>query len=574
MSLVNAYIDLRYDYEGPNNLDVNGVLVSSLQQIAPLLTTLKSQGFNSISMAVQVPIDMRTGQIYLGSFATHDNKALPQDLWKIVDYAHSLGLSVNLEALPSTVYFADGSADNADSNLNTSMSLGVGVTIDTIFQSISNYQKTIAVLAQSHGVEILTIGQNNSGYDAQAYAQYWQSNMQGIRSVYSGKIAYKAFWDNALWPLVDVVQVAAIPLISTTPIYDLATIVEGWYHANGGAGRGDKLSNYIQWVTDLSHKYSSQEILLTDYSQYALNNGIGDTVVPFDYIFNGQDISQLPAPNYREQVLAYQAFIYVAKYLLGNTIDGFGVTEFTPWQQFAWIQQNPLFKWGEDVGNDLWNRADVLQIIKQTIAINPLPHYFFSSPNNEALNGASGNLNTAVFFGSYTSSKITTGTNGVITVSNALDGTDTLANIQRLHFGDSVGLALDIGPTQTAGSVYMLYQATFNRKPDAAGLGYWINAVDKGADITKDVAALFVTSKEFVAKYGANPTNASYVDNLYQNVLHRPGEAGGVAYWNQELNAGRVTKAAVLEAFATLPEGASLVAADIASGIAYTQWVD
>ncbi len=47
-----------------------------------------------------------------------------------------------------------------------------------------------------------------------------------------------------------------------------------------------------------------------------------------------------------------------------------------------------------------------------------------------------------------------------------------------------------------------------------------------------------------------------------------------VAYWNQELNAGRITKAAVLEAFATLLEGASLVAADIAHGIAYQQWVE
>lgn len=138
---------------------------------------------------------------------------------------------------------------------------------------------------------------------------------------------------------------------------------------------------------------------------------------------------------------------------------------------------------------------------------------------------------------------------------------------------DGKNIALDIAPNENAGSVYMLYQATFNRKPDAAGLGYWINAVDKGADITKDVAAAFVKSGEFVAKYGSNPTNASYVNNLYQNVLHRPGEAGGVTYWNKALNDGTVTKAAVLEAFATLPEGASLVAADIASGIAYTQWV-
>jgi len=144
--------------------------------------------------------------------------------------------------------------------------------------------------------------------------------------------------------------------------------------------------------------------------------------------------------------------------------------------------------------------------------------------------------------------------------------------VERLQFTDTM-VALDNGPTQTAGSVYMLYQATFNRTPDAAGLGYWIAQVDKGANIITTVAASFVQSPEFVSKYGANPSNASYVDNLYQNVLHRAGEAGGIAYWNQQLNTGAATKAFVLEQFATLAEGAALVAPAISHGITYQQWV-
>jgi hypothetical protein len=158
------------------------------------------------------------------------------------------------------------------------------------------------------------------------------------------------------------------------------------------------------------------------------------------------------------------------------------------------------------------------------------------------------------------------------TANSAPNVDDMLVNIQRLQFTDT-NIALDIAPNQTAGSVYMLYQATFNRTPDAAGLGYWINAVDKGANIITNVAASFIQSPEFVAKYGSNPSNASYVDNLYQNVLHRAGESGGVAYWNQQLNTGAATKAFVLEQFATLAEGAALVAPAIVHGIAYTQWV-
>jgi len=193
------------------------------------------------------------------------------------------------------------------------------------------------------------------------------------------------------------------------------------------------------------------------------------------------------------------------------------------------------------------------------------------SPNNKITALGSGNI--AVFNTASNKFSITaSGSNWSVVDTTGALGTTSLTNLQRLQFTDSM-VALDNGPTQNAGSVYMLYQATFNRTPDAGGLGYWINAVDKGANIITNVASFFVTSPEFVAKYGANPTNASYVDNLYQNVLHRSGDAGGIAYWNQQLNSGAVTKAYVLEQFATLAEGAANVAPTIAHGIAYTQWV-
>ena len=193
---------------------------------------------------------------------------------------------------------------------------------------------------------------------------------------------------------------------------------------------------------------------------------------------------------------------------------------------------------------------------------------------NDTIDGVSG-LDTCVYSGVLSAYTINSGSSMTWTVRDTVanrDGTDTLTHIQRLQFSDAM-IALDIGPTQTAGSAYMLYQATFNRTPDAAGLGYWIAQLDKGANIITTVAATFVTSPEFVAKYGSNPSNASYVDNLYQNVLHRAGESGGVAYWNGQLNTGAATKAFVLEQFATLAEGAALVAPAIAHGIVYQQWV-
>ena len=152
------------------------------------------------------------------------------------------------------------------------------------------------------------------------------------------------------------------------------------------------------------------------------------------------------------------------------------------------------------------------------------------------------------------------------------DGTDTLTNVERLHFTDT-NVALDVGPTQNAGSVYMIYKAAFNRAPDASGMGYWLAQKDAGSNIVTNIAQGFVNSAEFTAKYGTNPTNATYIDKLYQNVLGRNGDSGGITYWNQELDAGRISKAAALAAFATLPEGASNVASLIANGIPYQEWV-
>jgi len=229
------------------------------------------------------------------------------------------------------------------------------------------------------------------------------------------------------------------------------------------------------------------------------------------------------------------------------------------------------------------NDAGVLSLIQQaggsfvigqnlnspvTIGINST----YTATPNQTITGSSG-VEKVVFNEPSSNFKITiSGSTATMVDGGGSYGTNTLNNIQRLQFTDT-NIALDIAPNQTAGSVYMLYQATFNRTPDAAGLGYWIAQVDKGANIITNVAASFVTSPEFVAKYGSNPSNASYVDNLYQNVLHRAGESGGVAYWNQQLNTGAATKAFVLEQFATLAEGAALVAPTIAHGIAYTQWV-
>jgi hypothetical protein len=158
------------------------------------------------------------------------------------------------------------------------------------------------------------------------------------------------------------------------------------------------------------------------------------------------------------------------------------------------------------------------------------------------------------------------GTN--MAVYDFLSGSSTrLANVERLQFSDQT-VALDINGN--AGESYRLYQAAFNRTPDKVGLGYWINSMDQGHSLM-DVAASFINSAEFAEKYGANPSDAQYVEALYQNVLHRAPDATGYDFWLHALQIA--PRAEVLVNFSESPENQAQVIGAIANGIGYTPWV-
>ncbi len=151
-------------------------------------------------------------------------------------------------------------------------------------------------------------------------------------------------------------------------------------------------------------------------------------------------------------------------------------------------------------------------------------------------------------------------------VSRAGSAPDALVNIERLQFSGLTHLAIDIDGV--GGAAYRLYRAAFDRTPDKAGVGYWIAAMDNGLSL--DAAAQgFVSSAEFATVYGTAPSNTDFVSRLYQNVLDRPGEAAGIAYWVGVLGRG-VSRAEVLADFSESNENVAAVAALIGNGFEYT----
>jgi uncharacterized protein YkwD len=87
-----------------------------------------------------------------------------------------------------------------------------------------------------------------------------------------------------------------------------------------------------------------------------------------------------------------------------------------------------------------------------------------------------------------------------------------------------------------SGTIYRLYRAYFLREPERAGYDYWLGMYLQGyrlAAISND----FARSKEFQDRYGS-VDNADFLERVYLNVLGRGVDAGGYAYWMDQMNRG------------------------------------
>jgi hypothetical protein len=140
----------------------------------------------------------------------------------------------------------------------------------------------------------------------------------------------------------------------------------------------------------------------------------------------------------------------------------------------------------------------------------------------------------------------------------------SLSSVERVKFSDTA-IAFDINGN--AGQAYRMYKAAFDRAPDMPGLGFWIANLDSGWTLAR-VAAGFLASDEYVGRYGANASDSDFIDNLYQNVLHRDAEAGAASYWTNRLAIG-VSRAQVMVEFSESAENQAQVIGSIQNGIDY-----
>ncbi|MBO6758316.1 MAG: DUF4214 domain-containing protein [Roseibium sp.] len=152
--------------------------------------------------------------------------------------------------------------------------------------------------------------------------------------------------------------------------------------------------------------------------------------------------------------------------------------------------------------------------------------------------------------------------NGLVFVG-AFGDRDVLKDFEQVVFSDAT---LRTDTSGNAGQCYRLYEASFNRTPDTAGLGHNIGLMDGGLTL-KEMSNAFLGSAEFIQLFGADTTDTTFVNALYSNVLNRGADDAGLAGWLARLGDGSWDRADVLIGFSESAENQANTAAATDCGI-------
>ncbi|MFC0406927.1 DUF4214 domain-containing protein [Roseomonas elaeocarpi] len=154
------------------------------------------------------------------------------------------------------------------------------------------------------------------------------------------------------------------------------------------------------------------------------------------------------------------------------------------------------------------------------------------------------------------------GSGGTSLFTHADGSVDTLSNVEVVSFVDGREV---FDPSDPAAQVVRLYQAALDRQPEQGGLNYWIDQIQHGTPLSA-LADFFATSGEFTARFGTGLSNAGFVTKIYENVLGRAPDAGGLSFWTGQLDGGS-DRGQVLASISESDENRSATASVVSAGI-------
>jgi hypothetical protein len=164
---------------------------------------------------------------------------------------------------------------------------------------------------------------------------------------------------------------------------------------------------------------------------------------------------------------------------------------------------------------------------------------------NSTITGGSGDYAVVKLAGNASNYTVTAQNGHAIVTDMTTHKTTDISKIQYVQLDN--GNALVFAKDSVEGQIASLYHTTFGRDADAGGLDYWFDLGRAGASL-KQIAQAFVNSTEFSTKHPGTETDTAFVQSLYQNTFGRAGEDAGVAFWLDALAHG-ATKADLINSF-------------------------
>ena len=172
-------------------------------------------------------------------------------------------------------------------------------------------------------------------------------------------------------------------------------------------------------------------------------------------------------------------------------------------------------------------------------------------PGDDQLDGGAG-TDTARYSGVQNAYTLVLSRDSTMLTDRTADGngTDTLSDFEFLdfnvdYFTGPFNLTQFAGTTGLSASDFEtfieLYIAYFNRAPDAVGLNFWGSAFAQGTTL-EEMATLFVGQEETQATYPEGTSNNEFATSVYNNVLGRTPDQGGIDFWVGLLDAERVSR--------------------------------
>lgn len=353
-----ARLDYRYDTP-LKEVDINGYHTTSFESVKPTIDKIKQIGFTGIIVQLQTPVNKNTGYISFNDVPNSD-KTIAKDTWKLIDYARAQGLSIWI-----SLQIVDSVTDcllTPDFNKYTEQHM---------FNNIIEYQRSIATVAQQHGVTGIFISEGNYNLESYDHLFYWQQLITEVRKVYYGKLSYATAMlrPTSIWNHVDYPSMFVNDTLSKTPVYDLKTIIS--LYMNDVYNH-----NQVQMIKDFYMVYGKKFILtagplMADY-------GVGYAPPTFwdNVINNIWNVVSTPEVNKEIQLLKIRAFLEVVNKHLLDVTAGVGFTEFDPWLQHVNFS-NPagaVYKY-YCCGWDLTNNLDAQKTINLYFS-KPWGYYF------------------------------------------------------------------------------------------------------------------------------------------------------------------------------------------------------